>query len=37
MVTFRSILNAKRTHQGLDELNPVEFMKLAREALKLSN
>jgi Fe-S cluster assembly ATP-binding protein len=32
---LRSILNAKRTHHGLDELNPVEFMKRARNALKL--
>ena len=32
---LRSILNAQRTHQGLEELNPVEFMKLARQALSL--
>ena len=32
---LRSILNAQRKRHELDELSPVEFMKRAREALKL--
>jgi Fe-S cluster assembly ATP-binding protein len=32
---LKSALNAKRAHQGLDEINPVEFLKLVREKLQL--
>jgi Fe-S cluster assembly ATP-binding protein len=32
---LRSIVNAQRIHRGLDELNPVAFMKRVREGLKL--
>ncbi len=32
---LKSALNAKRAHEGLDEINPVEFLKLVREKLKL--
>lgn len=32
---LKSALNAKRAHQGLDEINPVEFLKLIREKLAL--
>lgn len=32
---LKSALNAKRAHQGLDEINPVEFLKLVREKLAL--
>ena len=32
---LKSALNAKRAHMGLDEINPVEFLKLVREKLTL--
>jgi len=32
---LRAILNARRAHLGLPELNPVEFMKRAKEALQM--
>lgn len=32
---LKSALNAKRKHMGLDEINPVEFLKLVREKLAL--
>ena len=32
---LRSIVNAQRVNRGLDELNPVDFMKRVREGLKL--
>lgn len=32
---LKSALNAKRAHQGQEEINPVEFLKLVREKLKL--
>ncbi len=32
---LRAILNARRVHLGLPELNPVEFMKRAKEALQM--
>ena len=32
---LKSALNAKRAHMGLDEINPVEFLKLVREKLAL--
>ena len=34
---LRSIVNARRAHQGLEELNPVQFMKRARAALESVN